>query len=71
MKIGILGDFCLSYPDSTYPNINQIMEDYSKSSIIKELNKNDYNIVNLEAPITNSKNSIKKTGPNLKNPKNY
>ena len=67
MKVGILGDFCLSYSNTLH--VNQIIDDYSKSSVLKELNKNDLNIANLEAPITDSSNQIKKTGPNLKNPK--
>ena len=68
MRIGILGDFCLSYSKSLGANINKVIEDYSKSSILKELSKNDLNIANLEAPIINSDKRIKKTGPNLKNP---
>ena len=68
MKVGILGDFCLSYVDSSIPDMDQIIETYRKSSILKELGKIDLNIVNLEAPITNSEKQIKKTGPNLKNP---
>ena len=58
MKVGILGDFCLSYSDTLH--VNQIIDDYSKSSVLKELNKNDLNIANLEAPITDSSNQIKK-----------
>ena len=68
MRIGILGDFCLSFAD-TAVNPSQIIKDFSKSSILLSLNNNKYNIVNLEAPITNSESPIIKTGPSLKNPK--
>lgn len=68
MKIAILGDLCLSYPNEILDDIKKIMEDYNKSSILEILNKNDFNIVNLEAPISNSNNAINKIGPNLKNP---
>ncbi len=67
MKIGILGDFCLSFVDSTI-NFSKIVEDFSKSNILNELNNNTINIINLEAPITNSNKMIEKTGPSLKNP---
>jgi poly-gamma-glutamate synthesis protein (capsule biosynthesis protein) len=68
MKIGIIGDLCLSHANTSV-NINQILEDFSKSNILQELKKNDFNVINLEAPITDSKSPIIKTGPNLTNPK--
>ena len=68
MEIGFIGDLCLSHAN-TSANISQILEDFSKSNILQKLQNNDFNIVNLEAPITNSKSPIIKTGPNLKNPK--
>lgn len=67
MRIGILGDFCLSYTGSMI-NIQELLEDYKKSTILSEFQKNEFNIINLEAPITNSTIPISKTGPNLKNP---
>ena len=59
MRIGILGDLCLSFADST-AKASHIIEDCRRSNILKELNNNKYNIVNLEAPITNFNVPIKK-----------
>ncbi len=68
MKIGIIGDIFMGYYNSDVVNYNKIVDDYSKSSILNILNNNDYNIGNLEAPITSSDRMISKTGPALKNP---
>ncbi len=57
MKILITGDFVINQPYNT----SQISEE------VKELfTQSDYNIVNLEAPVTNSESKIIKTGPHLK-----
>jgi len=57
MKILIAGDFVINQPYS----IDKIDQD-----VIDLFQKSDYNIVNLEAPVTNSTNKILKTGPHLK-----
>jgi len=57
MKILIAGDFVVT-KDYLIDNINQEVVDMFQSS--------DYNIVNLEAPITTSQSKIVKTGPHLK-----
>lgn len=57
MKLLITGDFVINQP-------------YSTSQINKEVKnlftQSDYNIVNLEAPVTSSESKIIKTGPHLK-----
>lgn len=57
MKLLFTGDFVIN---QSYPlkNINQ--------DIIELFQKSDYNIVNLEAPVTESSSKIVKTGPHLK-----
>jgi hypothetical protein len=67
MKIGILGDIYAGQLDSTNPNYSAMLNDYAKSSILPTLNKLDYVIGNLEAPITISDKPILKTGPAIKN----
>lgn len=61
MKILITGDLVIS-------------QAYSSSNISDEVKdlfaKSDYNIVNLEAPMTESTSKIRKTGPHLKGDKN-
>lgn len=57
MKILITGDFVISQPYKA-DNISQEIIDIFQSS--------DYNIVNLEAPVTTSSKKIVKTGPHLK-----
>src|SRR5690606_21014007 len=60
MKILITGDFVISQP-------------YSATRISEEIKglfaQSDYNIVNLEAPVTESNSKILKTGPHLKSEK--
>src|SRR5690554_1355788 len=57
MKLLITGDFV----------INQTYSNTQISGEVKELfAQSDYNIVNLEAPVTNSVSKIIKTGPHLK-----
>src|SRR5690606_23217342 len=60
MKILITGDFVISQP-------------YSATRISEEIKglfaQSDYNIVNLEAPVTESTSKILKTGPHLKSDK--
>ena len=60
MNLLIGGDFCIT-PAFLSDNLFD-------SSVIKLFNESDYNIVNLECPITrdNSKNKILKTGPHLR-----
>ncbi len=57
MRIMITGDFVIN-------------QDYEKSKISPELldlfEQSDFNIVNLEAPVTNANSKILKTGPHLK-----
>lgn len=60
MKILITGDFVINQPYST-ENIDQ--------EVIDLFHQSDYNIVNLEAPVTNSNSKILKTGPHLKSDK--
>jgi len=64
MKVGFLGDFCplIGSADSFQMVFNQLQE----SNIIKELSKNDFNIANLEMPITNNTDHIAKIGPSFK-----
>ena len=66
MKIGFLGDF---FPTSTSGSIeisDDLLTDYKKSTILSILKNNNFNIVNLECPITNSNNLILKSGPSVK-----
>lgn len=58
MKILITGDLVVNQQYDTKNNIDK--------NIIDLFEQSDYNIVNLEAPITSSETKIIKTGPNLK-----
>ncbi len=58
MKMLIAGDMVIKQDYDALSNIDQNMVELFKSS--------DFNIVNLEAPITSSKDKILKTGPHLK-----
>lgn len=58
MKVLITGDLSITQPYNAYALIDQSMKDLFASS--------DVNIVNLEAPVTDSTSKILKTGPNLK-----
>src|SRR5690606_4140300 len=60
MKILITGDIVISKPYSFSQISDEIRDVFSQS---------DYNIVNLEAPVTNSESKIIKTGPHLKSDK--
>jgi len=60
MKILIAGDFVISQSYEASRITNEVKELFTKS---------DYNIVNLEAPVTNSGSKILKTGPHLKSDK--
>src|SRR5690606_12095475 len=57
MKLLITGDFVINQPYSTSQINKEVKELFAQS---------DYNIVNLEAPVTNSNSKILKTGPHLK-----
>jgi hypothetical protein len=57
MKILITGDFVITHLFSSLQLSMEIKDLFSKS---------DYNIVNLEAPLTNNNSKILKTGPHLK-----
>lgn len=66
MKIGFTGDFFVN---------GRVEEEVKKetwqslfSEIQPKFSENDFNIIDLESPITNSDATIKKTGPNLKMP---
>ncbi|MCO5268232.1 MAG: CapA family protein [Brumimicrobium sp.] len=58
MRILITGDLVIDRVYNTKERID--------SSLIDLFQSSDYNIVNLEAPVTNSMSKITKTGPNLK-----
>lgn len=58
MKILITGDLVV--------NQSYVATDKVDTQLIELFEKSDYNIVNLEAPVTASKNKIIKTGPHLK-----
>src|SRR5690606_1097135 len=60
MKILITGDIVISKPYSFSQISDEIRDVFSQS---------DYNIVNLEAPVTESTSKILKTGPHLKSEK--
>lgn len=61
MKILITGDLFID------ENVYQIRSCKSSTELIRSLtNSCDFSITNLEAPLTNSKNEILKTGPHLK-----
>src|SRR5690554_4266719 len=57
MKIIITGDFVINQPYLTSYISNEVKEVFNQS---------DFNIVNLEAPVTISQSKIIKTGPHLK-----
>lgn len=56
-KLLIAGDFVINQPYNTSKISEEIINLFSQS---------EYNIVNLEAPVTNSESKILKTGPHLK-----
>lgn len=58
MKILITGDFVVN----KYYAVNELID----SEISSYFKKSDYNIVNLEAPVTNNTSKILKTGPHIK-----
>ncbi|WP_352421132.1 CapA family protein [Proteiniphilum sp.] len=62
MKLLITGDLVINQPYNASKMIDQ--------KIVELFNQSDYNIVNLEAPVTNSEIKQLKTGPNLKADKN-
>jgi poly-gamma-glutamate capsule biosynthesis protein CapA/YwtB (metallophosphatase superfamily) len=57
MKILIAGDFVINQAYETSQVDEEVIEVFTQS---------DYNIINLEAPVTNSESKIVKTGPHLK-----
>lgn len=61
MKILITGDLVI--------NQSYAASDKIDTQLIELFEKSDYNIVNLEAPVTASKNKIIKTGPHLRSNK--
>ena len=66
MKIGFLGDICLSTVDFQDNNHQEVLKGFSGSGILEVLKKNDLNIGNLECPVPGSASGILKSGPNLK-----
>ena len=66
MKIGFLGDFFPTNISGLIKISDDLLTDYEKSTILPILENNDFNVVNLECPITNSNNSILKSGPSAK-----
>jgi len=66
MRIGFLGDFFPSKINDDLKINDSVISDYKKSTILSILAKNDFNLANLECPITKSNNLIKKTGKNIK-----
>lgn len=58
MKLLITGDLVVNQPYDAFKMIDQ--------KIVELFNQSDYNIVNLEAPVTDSEIKMLKTGPNLK-----
>lgn len=58
MKLLITGDLVVNQPYTPSKKIDQ--------SLIDLFSKSDINIVNLEAPVTDSESKILKTGPNIK-----
>lgn len=61
MKLLIAGDLVVNRPYNASEQIDQ--------NLIDLFSKSDYNIVNLEAPVTDSQDKTLKTGPNLKSNK--
>ena len=61
MKLIITGDLVVNRPYNASEQIDQ--------NLIDLFSKSDYNIVNLEAPVTDSQDKTLKTGPNLKSNK--
>lgn len=57
MKLLLTGDFVINQPYNTSKISEEVKNLFAQS---------DYNIVNLEAPVTNSESKILKTGPHLK-----
>lgn len=57
MKLLFTGDFVINQPYNTSKISEEVKNLFAQS---------DYNIVNLEAPVTNSESKILKTGPHLK-----
>mgnify|MGYP001487390202 CR=1 FL=1 len=66
MKIGFVGDICLSSIDKKFELNKEIINNLQFSEISNLLKVNNYNIGNLECPITNSSEKIEKIGPHLK-----
>ena len=64
VKIGLTGDFCPwgRIEEAYFSNLWQEIMMPAKEM----LSKNDYNILDLECPLTNNKTKINKTGPHLK-----
>ena len=65
LNILVTGDFC---PLSTFESIEDVESKrqilYEK--LLNDLIKSDFSITNLECPLTESNNPIKKIGPNIK-----
>jgi len=64
VKILICGDFCPVGRSEKL--INNFALDETFGDLIPIIRESDISITNLECPLTNSKNALKKTGPNLK-----
>ena len=69
MRIGFLGDICLSTEDLNHTSHEEVLDSFSDSDILTELNKNDLIIGNLECPVTDAATGILKTGPVLRGSK--
>ncbi len=66
MKALLLGDVCPT--EKTAPFFEQMDTETLFTDTLKLFEGNDFNFVNLECAITNSRNPIKKFGPNLAAP---
>lgn len=65
MRIGFTGDFFINGRLSDCTE-NQLLDAFNDLRVY--LAANDFNVIDLEAPITESDGRIEKTGPNIKNP---
>jgi poly-gamma-glutamate capsule biosynthesis protein CapA/YwtB (metallophosphatase superfamily) len=64
VKIGFYGDFNIDWPNHNHTK--KISTSIADLEVLNYSNSNDFNICNLEGPITESQKKIKKTGLNLK-----
>ncbi|MCK6611991.1 MAG: CapA family protein [Bacteroidia bacterium] len=64
IKLGFVGDFCPIGRTEKLNSIQKLNDAYGE--ILPLFVANDLNLINLECPLTNSENRIKKTGPHIK-----